>query len=228
MRGRRHTNTLLFGALPGALVIATTALGASVAEARPPLLPERAGCELWLGEAHGNDPGVRINLRLCPREGGALTGELQWSGQESGWNVRAVEGTRTGDQIGLRDVRIVEERPEPGWRFCTIERYELRAVGSDRLSGRYVSTSCNDQATLELRRVEGPTGGDPTRTSETRNEAETPLAIEAPTVEPPVPGATEQSSGCGCQVGTPASPSAMSFFLGGFVLWRRFRWTRKY
>ncbi len=228
MLGPRLTAKLLFGALFVGMATLSPTLWASVAEARPPLLPERAGCELWLGEAHGNDPGVRINLRLCPREGDALTGELQWSGQESGWNVRAVEGTRTGDQIRLRDVRIVEERPEPGWRFCTIERYELRAVGSDRLSGRYVSTSCNDQATLELRRVEGRTGGDPTRTSETPNGAETPRGIEAPTVEPPVSGATEQSSGCGCQVGTPTSPVTMALLVLGVALWRRFRWTRNH
>jgi len=217
----------------------TATLSASVAEARPPLLPERAGCELWLGEAHGND-GVRINLRLCPGEGGSLTGELQWSGEESGWNVRAVEGTRAGAQIRLRDVRIVEERPEPGWRFCTIERYELRAVGSNRLSGRYVSTSCNDHATVELRRVEGSAGGDTTRTSKTRNRAQDPRETETPIGEAPireapvgeatvgeatVPGTLEQGSESGCEVGSPASPVTLAMLILGMVLWLGFRRT---
>lgn len=224
MPRRRPTEALVCGAL----LIMTATLSTSVAEARPPLLPERAGCELWLGEAHGNDPGVRINLRLCPGEGASLTGELQWSGEESGWNVRAVEGTRTGDQIRLRDVRIVEERPEPGWRFCTIERYELRAVGSDRLSGRYVSTSCDDQATVELRRVEGSAGGDPTRTPETRTGALDQQGIEAPIIDPPAPGSTEQNSGCGCQVGPPASPVTLAMLILSMVLWLGFRRTQSH
>lgn len=77
------------------LVVLTAVLGlfvvTSTAFARPKLLDDKAGCERWLGTAAGNDPSVRVNLRLCPKDGG-VEGELQWSSLQSGWNLRRVVG----------------------------------------------------------------------------------------------------------------------------------------
>lgn len=190
----------------------------ATALARPPLLPAQQGCELWLGQAHGNDPSVRVNLRLCPTEGGGLSGELQWSSLESGHNVRAVVGSRQGDKLILRDERIVEEHPEPGWRFCTIERYELTRSGS-RLTGTYHSRACNDEATVELSLITGAGTGAATGTGTetgvgTEMEARTGMeAGETETQTHSGSTTTETASGCACRVESVFAPSPIALLL---------------
>jgi hypothetical protein len=149
------------GALPFFALLALLAPARSAtALERPALLEEKEGCERWLGNASGNDPSVRLNLRLCA-EGEEVHGEAQWSSLESGWNVREVRGRWQGEELRLADVRIVEQRAEPGWRFCTIDRWELTRRGEE-LVGRYVSTACSDEARVRLARVadeDVPAGG---------------------------------------------------------------------
>src|SRR5262245_18131725 len=110
------------------------------ASEHPPLLPEEAGCERWLGGAAANDPDFRLNLILCVKDGVA-SGHVQWSSLNSGWNVRDIAGMVQGDTVLLHDTRITEEKPKPGWRFCTIEAWKLQRNG-DRLEGSYDSAAC--------------------------------------------------------------------------------------
>ncbi|MEZ4320308.1 MAG: hypothetical protein R3F61_22705 [Myxococcota bacterium] len=117
----------------------------------PEALPEQAGCDRYEGTASGNDPTVRLVVVLC-EEGSAVTGQLQWSSLVSGWNVRDLEGGRDGDVYTMRDVAIVEEKAEPGWRFCKIDRYSLRREG-DAMQGDYRSLVCNDTAQIALARM---------------------------------------------------------------------------
>ncbi|HND34713.1 MAG TPA: hypothetical protein PLA94_32140 [Myxococcota bacterium] len=120
----------------------------------PPLLP-LPRCDNWKGTASGNDPSVEVSLRICPVEGkgSAVEGTLVWSSLTSGWNRRDVVGSWEGPRLLLRDLRVAEERPQPGWYFCVIDRYELEKVGPSTLSGRYDSAACMDHATLKLARV---------------------------------------------------------------------------
>ncbi len=124
----------------------------AVAVERPPPLAPPTGCELWVGRASGNDPSTQIELQLCPQADGSVAGALQWSSTVSGWNVRDVSGRLQpdGTTLFLRDDRVREERPEPGWRFCTVDRYTLARSG-DRMTGRYHSTACRDDGTVTLR-----------------------------------------------------------------------------
>ena len=128
------------------------------AQARPPLLEAEEGCDLWRGVASGNDPSVRVELRLC-REGQEISGELQWSSEESGWNRREIRGRWTSDtDMRLEDVRFIENRPNYQWRFCHIDIYQLRQYGADELVGTYRSNRCDDSARVNLRRVASESG----------------------------------------------------------------------
>lgn len=126
---------------------------------RPPLLEASAACEVWDGKASGNDPSVEVSLELCPRDD-EVTGVVQWSSTTSGWNRRAVAGRDDGAGLQLRDTRIIEEKPAPGWRFCVIDSYELRRTSPDVLEGTYRSEACKDQATVSLKRRAESTAGD--------------------------------------------------------------------
>lgn len=120
---------------------------------RPPPLAAQAECELWRGVADSNDSSVQIDLRLCG-QGRLITGVLQWSSPQSGHNVRDLVGARSTDgALILRDLRVRDERPMPGWRFCAIDRYDLAPVSPTRMEGTYTSLACSDQATLSLDRV---------------------------------------------------------------------------
>lgn len=124
----------------------------AIAVERPPPLATPSGCELWVGRASGNDPSTQLELQLCPQPDGSVAGALQWSSTVSGWNVRDVSGRvqPDGTTLFLRDDRVREERPEPGWRFCTVDRYTLARSG-DRMTGRYHSAACQDDGTITLR-----------------------------------------------------------------------------
>ncbi len=137
---------------------------------RPPALLHEPGCEIWSGTSTGNDPTVLLEVRLCLKDN-RVHGQTQWSSTTSGWSLRKLEGERTDDgRYVLKDVEMTEERPEPGWRFCLIEEYELIPEGLDRLTGTYVSEACSDSAVLNLKRVPAPTAGPASTTPSTAGD----------------------------------------------------------
>jgi MYXO-CTERM domain-containing protein len=193
-------------------------------------MESEAGCELWLGDASGNDPTVRLQMRLCP-EGDGLRGEVQWSSLRSGWSVRAVSGRREGDSVELRDDRIVEERPEPGWVFCTVDRWSLARRG-DRMDGRYTSAACQDSASVRLTLMveEGgpgttPPATPPPSTPPATPPPTTPPATPLPTTPPGPPStpADPSTSGCGCSTVPASGPPLLlgSVLLFAIGWWRR-------
>jgi hypothetical protein len=120
---------------------------------RPELLPAKEGCEVWIGKAYGNDPTIRMQLRLCP-DGEAVTGEVQWSSLTSGWNLREVKGKwdEAHKNLLLKDVAIIENQPVDGWKFCLIDNYYLTKNGQF-LRGTYSSESCKDRAMVDLKNI---------------------------------------------------------------------------
>ena len=133
------------------------ASGTGVAEVqRPPPLVAQPECQLWSGTISGNDPSAQITLRLCPSNpavASALAGRLQWSSTRSGWSERDVAGTATPDGVVLADTRIAENHPAPGWRFCSIDRYDLKRTEPNHLTGSYDSAACRDHASVDLHLV---------------------------------------------------------------------------
>lgn len=111
----------------------------------------REHCSKWDGTVSGNDPSVHVRAELC-ESGGRITGTLIWSSDKSGTSTRALEGTRDGNAIALRDTAL-SGTPNPGWRFCRIDAYTLSGAGTDTLTGTYVSRPCRDHATIKLQRV---------------------------------------------------------------------------
>jgi hypothetical protein len=190
---------------PGIIVAVVMWPSLAAALEHPPPLPEEAGCERWLGGAKANDPSIRLNLILCNRNGVA-SGHVQWSSLESGWNVREITGTITDTQVVLRDVRIVEEKPQPGWRFCTIDRWELTRNGN-RLEGTYDSAACNDHATVWFDRMLDKAEG-------SKPPPKQPTVTPSPP-SPPPPPRTRDDTGCRCNTTTPDLLAAL-FLLGAF------------
>jgi hypothetical protein len=122
--------------------------------ARPPALPAQKGCELWRGTFSGNDPSVLVEARLCTDQEGHVSGLVQWSSLRSGYNVREVVGIRdTKGDFSLYDQGFREYRPKGQWVFCLIDRYTLTRDTPDKLTGRYSSRLCSDDAQVELHRV---------------------------------------------------------------------------
>ena len=143
---------------------------------RPPPLPPEPGRELWRGTVRGNDPSVQVEARLCP-EGDRIVGMLQWSSTVSGWNRRSVEGAWEAGRTRLvmRDTAVVEQRPQPGWVFCTVDRYELSPTAPGVLDGTYDSAACRDHAITHLQLV-------------STDESPLPRTVDRPT--PPAPPPT--------------------------------------
>jgi hypothetical protein len=165
---------------------------------RPPPLPPEQGCELWRGTSSGNDPSVELEVRLCT-SGPALTGVIQWSSTRSGWNRRSLAGEVIdgGTRVVMRDLAILEQRPQPGWRFCTVDRYELVRSPPDVLGGRYDSEACADHGRLDLRLV----GTAP------RDAAPVPPAPAPSPGTPPPPPPAPPAAGCGgCAAGGSEAP----------------------
>lgn len=137
------TGCFAAGPMPWQTSIASTA----------PRLFAGAGCSLWQGSVSGNDPSVGAELELCPvgDDSAAVHGRIQLTSESSGWSVRAVEGHIEPDgTVLLREVRFDVSEPEFGWMFCLVDRYELRPVGPERLSGHYDSRACKDHARVDL------------------------------------------------------------------------------
>jgi hypothetical protein len=174
---------------------------------------------------------------LC-QEGENVTGEMQWSSLVSGWSVRPVEGSWNGDTLVMRDLRLSENRPQPGWMFCTVDRWELRRTGN-RLEGTYDSAACRDHATVWLERMEddapaprpAPGSVDPPSGPSTPDMADAPPSNvpsnvgqppspDVPSMDQsPSPAETPRQGGCGCT----ASGSSVSLLplLAWLVVRRR-------
>ena len=124
---------------------------AAASDTKPKKRPEPAKpCATWQGRVRGNDPDVAIKATLCQQKDGRVHGTIVWSGR-SGSSTRAVSGTWSSGTLTLRDDRI-SGQPNPGWRFCPIERYTLAQAGAKKLAGTYRSTECNDDAAITLER----------------------------------------------------------------------------
>lgn len=212
---RKHSHTPL-RPLPAAFAAFALLLGLCAAahaineEDRPPLLPAAPGCQRWLGSASGNDPSVRLQFRLCEQDG-QVTGENQWSSLRSGWNLRELEGSWSSDRnlLILHDIRVAEERPEPGWRFCEVDTYTLRREG-DKLIGGYDSAACSDHATVELT-LQGDDSG-----------------LATPTLPPPsTPRPDVGNDVCGCHAANARPVSGgwagLVLLLGAMVVVKRRR-----
>ena len=191
------------------------------------MLDEQDGCEDWRGTASGNDPSVRLHLQLCPSEAGAVSGRVQWSSLQSGWNVREVGGRWTGARLRLRDLRISESDPRPGWRFCVIDQWRLNRNG-DELRGEYHSEACRDRASVRFRRVSEPETNSRSTAPPNRPEANGRSMLEeetpgSPSVGPPPPVDEEaRSMFGGCRLGARSrSPVEVGLLVCLALLWLR-------
>jgi hypothetical protein len=131
------------------VVAVLAVLASAVANPQRPVEDER--CSRWQGSVSGNDPSVHVTASLCEKDG-HITGTLAWKSDKSGTSTRALDGMRSKDAVVLHDTAM-SGTPNPGWRFCLIDKYELTGAGSDTLSGTYQSKRCRDVATIELHRV---------------------------------------------------------------------------
>lgn len=183
--------------------------GALRAAERPGPLADEAGCKHYRGTSSGNDPSVRLDVVLCAHPDGTrgkVDGKLQWSSLLSGWNLRHVEGRWSAGTLTMRDIEILEEKPESGFRFCTIDAYVLAQDSTGVLKGSYESEACSDLAQMTLRAVDAP-GGHADAPTKAPDRAATdsppgpppdPLSDRPPS--PPPAADSSQSGGCGCDV----------------------------
>jgi hypothetical protein len=122
---------------------------------RPPALEPTGSCDVYAGTSNGNDPTNIVELLVCTN-GAAVTGKAQYSGKLSGWNRRAFSGawSEDGRALELHESAIIEQKPNAGWRFCTIDRYVLvKQADPKMLVGTYDSAACQDHARLSLTRT---------------------------------------------------------------------------
>jgi len=132
-----------------AVVTLLAVLASAVANPQRP--EDGPRCSHWKGTVSGNDPSVRVTATLCEK-GGHVTGMLAWNSDKSGTSTRRLDGTLDQGSLVLRDSAMTGT-PNPGWRFCLIDKYQLTGAGTDTLTGTYRSNRCNDVATIELHRV---------------------------------------------------------------------------
>ncbi len=187
---------------------------------RPGPLPDEAGCQHYRGTSSGNDPSVRLDVVLCPSPDGGpgrVVGKLQWSSLLSGWNLRKVAGRWDAATLTLRDLEILEERPESGYRFCIIDAYVLAQDSSGGLKGTYDSAECDDHAKVALEAVHAEPGA---AAAPAREEPVAPTKPEAPRdpsdAAPPKAQDSRGAAGCGCD-------ASLLFFLPLVGLRRRRR-----
>jgi hypothetical protein len=187
----------------GALAVATIAGRARAAVDYPPELDGGDDCTLWRGTVSGNDATVRMMFRLCPAGGDNVAGTAQWSSKVSGYNVRKLSGRWLdhGARLELHDEAVIEQHPEPGWRFCVIDRYDL-ARHADELSGTYDSRACNDHATVKVSLIptEPPASRSGSSSSPPPSAASAPSGITPPSSLPTdaKPRSSSRSCGCSC------------------------------
>ena len=124
----------------------------STAKPKQPPVEAEAPCTHWQGTVSGNDPSVKVTVILCPVGDDRVAGQLVWESKRSGTNTRTLEGTVANKTFTLRDINL-DGRPNPGWRFCKIDRYALTLIDNTRLEGTYHSSECSDDARVKLQRV---------------------------------------------------------------------------
>jgi hypothetical protein len=138
----------------GALVIACSC-GSNrtyIAEAveYEPRIPD--GCAIYVGSVAGNDPSMAVKIVLCPASTG-VSGWVRFMSRASGWSIRAVEGSTSGDgTLVLRDTRFLENHPTADWRLCLVDQYVLRQTQRGDVSGGYTSSECRDSANIVVQR----------------------------------------------------------------------------
>lgn len=170
---------------------------------RPDPLKDETGCDHYLGVPIGaNDPTQQFELIVCTTAEG-VRAKVQTSSLESGWSVRQSVGAwdAAGRVLTLRETEFLEQRPEPGWRFCLIDEMVLEKTDDEGLTGHYVSEPCSDRAKLRLTRLEpvAPAGGVAVVDSAPTPSPPPPLP---PKSEPNTsePSASEPARGCACAV----------------------------
>ena len=219
-------------ALLVSFAIVSIARSAHAAVEYPPELDAADDCTLWRGTVSGNDATVRMMFRLCPGPGDTVAGTGQWSSKVSGYNVRRISGRwlDKGARLELHDEAVTESRPEPGWRFCVIDRYALVRNG-DELTGTYDSSVCKDHATVKVSLVTAPPGapsGSPSPGAPPPTVASAPGAPSGNAAPSPAPTNTSprpaKSCGCSCpgQPTVPGGAFVALVALGALVTrWRR-------
>ncbi len=112
----------------------------------------------WYGKLRGNDPDVSATVSLeVDRDCRTVYGMLNWRSARSGQNDRVLKGSWDPKRRTLQaaDVRLDQDAPAGGWRFCAIESYRLTlSPDGSRLDGAYTSKECRDEARVELARPE--------------------------------------------------------------------------
>lgn len=118
---------------------------------RPPPLQAPPNCQLYRGSARGNDPTQLVELVLC-LDGASVRGTFQTSSLNSGWSKRSFDGSvvEPGARLALRETAFLERRSNPGWRFCLIDRYDLRFTTRTHIESDYHSTACNDDGHISV------------------------------------------------------------------------------
>lgn len=172
-------------------------------------------CTLWKGTVSGNDTTVRMMFRLCPSGGDEVGGTGQWSSRVSGYNVRKLSGRWLdgGKRLELRDEAVVEQHPEPGWQFCTIDRYDLTRTGNE-LTGTYDSRACNDHATVKVTLVGDSAPPSPAGSPSSPPQGSMGTTSTTSTSSTPAPSDTKPRSSKACGCSTPGRPTAPT---GGLV-----------
>ena len=186
------------------------------ADGYPPVFDPKDGCERWLGWSKGNDPSTRIQMRLCP-SGDKVTGQVQTASPNSGYSTRKLEGewSKGGTKLDAHDTEIIEDRPNAGWMFCTVDAWSLTRSG-DVLNGSYSSAACQDQATVQLKKLP-----DPPKPEDAKAPEEV-RGVDTTRPRSPAPPANRNRSrsrsardggGCGCQTHKSASPWWAALFV---------------
>ncbi len=150
-------------AIIGSIVLCASHVGAQAViddSRRPPPLQRPPMCELWRGQARGNDPSQVIEMVLCV-DGRNVRGTFQTSSLNSGWSKRTFVGTviEPGQRMALREVEFLDNRPNSGWMFCLIDQYDLRFTSQIHLESDYHSTACRDDGHISADRIEGADAG---------------------------------------------------------------------
>jgi hypothetical protein len=109
----------------------------------------------WTGRLSGNDPNVSVVINLLS-DGSRITGTLDWKSATSGSNQRALSGIydKSSRILVMHDEQVDAAKINRGWRFCPIEKYDLRlSADGQSLIGQYWAASCADHGFIEARKV---------------------------------------------------------------------------
>jgi hypothetical protein len=126
---------------------------------RPPPLRAPPECQLFRGSARGNDPTQLVEMVLCV-DGSAARGTFQTSSLRSGWSKRSFVGAviEPRARLSLRETAFIDDRPNPRWRFCLIDRYDLRFTTATHVESDYHSSACRDDGHISMDLVEADAG----------------------------------------------------------------------